>query len=80
MTIYFDPGTVIVAVILAIISVSATWYFSKRYYTRESRLHPVTDNDLQAQANRYNFWAVVIIFVALILFAALVIVGPMLLI
>lgn len=79
MNIYLDPGTVIVAAISAVISIVATffitWYFSKRHYTREPRPYTITDNDLRAQVNRYNFWATIVLAVAVILLLALIIIA-----
>ena len=76
MTIYFDPGTVIVAVISSVISILATWYFARKYYTGESRPTriPLTTNEALIQPLKYVFWfcAMTLVFM-LLLFALLVV-------
>ena len=66
MTVYLDPGSVLVAAVSSAISIVATfiitWYFSKRYHTRGSSPRPTTTNDVQMQENKYAFWLLAIIF------------------
>ena len=51
MTLYLDPATIFITLassaISIAISVLATWYFSKRHYSRATRPQPVTENDIK---------------------------------
>ena len=46
MTITLDPATLLVALASSAVSVLATWYFSRRHYTRASRRQGVTEYDI----------------------------------
>ena len=41
------------------VTVVTTWYFTRRYYVKESG--PPTDLDLAMQDNKLRFWMVVIV-------------------
>ena len=68
IVIEIDTTTILIAVISSIVSVVAsgliTWYFSRRYYTRD--LGPVTDKDIELQAGKHEFYLGLILFIFLI--------------
>ena len=55
MTIHLDPATILIAVASSAVSIFATWYFSKRHYSRSPRPLPVTENDIALQDNQNLF-------------------------
>ena len=63
MTIYLDPATISIALASSAISIFATWYFSKRHYSRPPRPQPVTENDIKLRdtENLFRFSALCIL-------------------
>ena len=69
MTILVSTASSVVSILS---SVTITWYFSKRHYTRTPR-PPVTDNDTILQNSKNEFHAAVLAAVLVILVLSLMI-------
>ena len=73
MTLYLDPATILITVASSAISILATWYFSKRHYSRAPRPQPVSENDIQIRNYDNGFrFAVVCVVGAIIVIAMLI--------
>ena len=67
MTIHLDLATILIAVASSAVSIFATWYFSKRHYSRSPSPLPVTENDIALQDNQNVFHFFVICVVAFVI-------------
>lgn len=67
MTVSIDLTNVLIALITCLISVLATWFFSRRHYTGASRRQTVSDNEITLQEKQNEFRLNVILVVVLLL-------------
>ena len=69
ITIELDLTNAVVAVASSVVSILATWYFSRRHYMRTPP--PVTENDITLESNKKEFRIIVVI--ALLVFLAIIV-------
>ena len=75
MTIHLDPTTILIAVASSAISIFATWYFSRRHYSRAPRSRLVTENDLKLRDSENVFRFSVLCVVGFLIFIAIIVFG-----
>ena len=75
MTLYLDFVTILIAVASSAISILATWYFSKRHYSRAPRPQPVTENDIKVRDNDNVFRLLIVCVVGFVIVIAMLIFG-----
>ena len=73
MTVTFDLTNVLIASITCLISVLATWFFSRRHYTRASRRQTVSENEITLQEKQNEFRLNIVLVLALLLAFAMLI-------
>ena len=82
MVIEVDLLTILIAfvssVVSSAVSVWATWYFSRRHYTRTRTNRPITENDIKMESNRMEFRliAMTILSILILLIALVFVCGP----
>ena len=73
MTVSIDLANILVAVITCAISVLATWFFSRRHYTRTYRRQAISDNEITLQEKQNEFRLNVALLTVLLLGFAMLI-------